>query len=219
MYLDSGSKIYGNDWTILPVTEEVVARVHHFGTEQKQKPVKNGNFDFEWEPDLPITHDPAFEDDDDEISVETVEEMEPTTDDAQETDMSEIPVAVDNETIHTELETENIEEQRSDNIPHKIEEVIDDAGVAEIIVEEEAVSDRELDDEVVPTIEINDISGQDGLHAHDILEDQRSAELLNDVKSDVLSPMGPIVVEDVLDGDEDVDNVQEAPRVTTTPPS
>ena len=205
MSLDSGNKIYGNEWTILPVTKEVVARVHALGEEQKQKPIKNGNFSFEWAPNIPITHDASTDDDDDEISI-----IEPSTEPDEKADVGEIPEPVDDEIPREDAILEP--EVSLEAVIHKAEEVSDKAGVAEIIVEEETGAGDALDDEGVPTMQVDVETSSGELHAHDILEDQRSATLLKDKKTEILDDSAEInddITANELIPKEDNEDMQE----------
>ena len=183
--LDSGKKIYGNNWNILPITDEVINRVHLIAKEQKQKPIKNGNFQFEWAPNNPIVYDSKWDEEDEELSVISAPVETPNDNptikneyDGNPTilEYENNPIAVDTEAFN---DNHTIQEQRSE-----IKEIIDNTGVSQIIVEEEIeLNDHNnvsnvLDDDGVPDVQLNDLTNDETIHAHDIVKDQRSAELL-----------------------------------------
>ena len=140
MSLDSGKKIYGNNWNILPITDEVINRVHLIAKEQKQKPIKNGNFEFEWAPtNNPIVYDSKWDEEDEELSVISAPVETPNDNptikneyDGNPTilEYENNPIAVDTEAFN---DNHTIQEQRSE-----IKEIIDNTGVSQIIVEEES---------------------------------------------------------------------------------
>ena len=56
MSLQSGKQIHRHGWTVLPITQNVINRVHYLAQKQGQ-PIIRGNFKYERDPDDEITDD------------------------------------------------------------------------------------------------------------------------------------------------------------------
>ena len=61
MNLATGKQIHGYDWTSLPITEQVIDRVHDLAMDEKQPSIKPGEPTFEWTPGVPITYDELYD--------------------------------------------------------------------------------------------------------------------------------------------------------------
>jgi hypothetical protein len=59
MSLETGRRISGRLVKVLPITEEVIARVNHIASEQQQSTIHNGELLFEWRPGRPLDNDEA----------------------------------------------------------------------------------------------------------------------------------------------------------------
>ena len=70
MSLYTGKRIHSYAWTVLPITDDVVARVHELASLEKQPLIKKGQPFFEWNPGIPIADDPI--DLSDEVSLDTI---------------------------------------------------------------------------------------------------------------------------------------------------
>ena len=68
MSLYTGKRIHSYAWTVLPITDDVVARVHELASLEKQPLIKKGQPFFEWNPGIPIADDPI--DLSDEVSLD-----------------------------------------------------------------------------------------------------------------------------------------------------
>ena len=60
MSLNTGKRLHRQNWTLLPMGEEVIARVHSLAEREGRKKVTN-NFNFEWRPGTVVAEAPTEE--------------------------------------------------------------------------------------------------------------------------------------------------------------
>ena len=220
MSLATGKRITGYQWTVLPITSDVITRVHDLATAQDQERIEDGgNLTFRWRPDQPaIFFDNILEEEVDTVNVDYVPEDErsSTIDIAQDSTAEGIfpeisedianstPTEIDqlNNSITAEIEREQLSQfkERDDHIESKERESEIDANM--------------VDDEQPLTREVSEI---------DIIDDNLEIDIVNpsiasiDMEPSILPPEHTIreeVVVETVDEDENDEEIISSPTPT-----
>ena len=132
MSLTTGRKLARNQWTPLPITSDVIERVHQMAQAQRQKEITGGNLLFEWGPNDEVPDDDADAEDTDDGDIGTQQEDAPA----------------DEAVVHEPPAPPNDVQQQDENVhdDHQPPEQNDQdalvAEVAEVSESEEGASDN-----------------------------------------------------------------------------
>ena len=154
MSLLSGKRIHSNNWTELPISEEVIARVYELATHENQPELVDGMPLFEWELGKPIEDDEIFD-----LSQQSVQQHDEEKSEIENNDMEGITARepVDQEPDMILNETDDIDELTHEN------DFFDDEADSDYSITDNVRSMFEEADEQlrIELDEIHDISGEE----------------------------------------------------------
>jgi hypothetical protein len=160
MSLETGRRVSGRLVKVLPVTEEVIARVNHLGSEQQQPTIHNGELLFEWRPGHAFEYDGFFDGlwgDEYDADREAEFHPEPVVDGGF--DDAFVP-ADDDPLAHEVTEDDNDNGDYVESQSSSSEDVVEDENDEEDDVEE---SDDDVDDDISYDVETNSHGDNAGL--------------------------------------------------------
>ena len=149
MFLEMGERLHSNNWTEMPISDDVVRRVNEMGLQEGQADMRQDGPIFEWGPNEPMEEeerdDEQFWNDNNDDDYENENDHDDDTNDEQENhDINQDAIHIED---NTEIATDDAHEQDNNVEPEEREEYTPTGNQEQDPIDETTIEDETSDDD------------------------------------------------------------------------